>query len=510
MSGAAPVSGDLRWVALAGGALLAVVVGLATAHVDAAVAVAAVVALVVGVWRRPATVVDLVIVVTFVTVPASVPDGVRVGGLFVYFHEVAVLAAVIYAGLRLRRVRSLGRRLVRTPTSIAIGVFVVTLLFAVSRGLLTGYPIRDIQYDLRPTVALLGAVFVVAVVVALGEVARHIPALFVTLAVSAFLMLVSSATGFALAGREEAAQLYTISGRLVAGGSDAHRLLTATTPAALAVTLVVSAMLLVGMGRTKVLLALLLPAVLIDFFSFSRNVFLGLAIMLGFLVVAAALNGMLMRLLVRIASALAVLAVAMALAFVGASGMGGAQWVHSQVSGYSHRVFAGLDESIRRVDSSTQDRRLENRYLTDSVGDKEILGNGLGFRYKPPMGEADEFAANEGQLYAHNYYGWIRTKAGLLGLVAFIAVLATCLLPVVVRRWRDGVSIAVCAAIAGSAAIVVVSPMPNDHGGSVVFGSLLGYAIARYARRRNAVSTAAAADIGTGLPAGEHRTEALR
>ena len=41
MSSAAPALGDLRWVALAGGALLAVVVPLGTGHVEVAVAIAA-------------------------------------------------------------------------------------------------------------------------------------------------------------------------------------------------------------------------------------------------------------------------------------------------------------------------------------------------------------------------------------------------------------------------------------------------------------------------------------
>ncbi len=482
MSSAAPALGDLRWVALAGGALLAVLVPLGTGNVEVAVAIASVVAVAACVWRRPATVVDAVIVITFITVPASVPDGVRVGGLFVYFHECALVAAVIYAGYRLRSVGTLRRRMMVSPAAIAFAVFVMSLVVAAAHGVVSGWAIRDITYDVRPAVALAGAVFVAAVIVGIGEVGRYVPALLFTLSVSAVAMFVSSVTGFALAGREEAAQLYTVTGRLVAGGSDAHRLLTSTTPLALAVTLVAVAMLLVGAGRTKLITALLIPAVVVDFFSFSRNVFLGLAIMFAVVLVAAALNGMLTRVVVRISVTVAVLVAALGLAFVGASTMGAGQWAQSQVSGYSHRVFAGLDQSTRTVDSSTQDRRQENRYLAESVGDREILGNGLGFRYKPPMGAADEFAANEGQLYAHNYYGWLRTKAGLLGLVAFIGVLATCLLPVLIRRWRDGPSIAVAATTAGLAAVVAVSPMPNDHGGSIVFGCLLGYAIARYAR----------------------------
>ncbi|MEE3851307.1 hypothetical protein VZC37_13260 [Gordonia sp. LSe1-13] len=500
MTSAASVSGGLRWVALAGGALLAVVVPLGLGHVDAAVAIAAVVAVAVCVWRRPATVVDAVIVVTFITVPASVPDGVRVGGLFVYFHECALLAAVIYAGYRLRSAGTLGRRMLLSPTAIAFVVFVMSLVFAAAHGLMSGLAIRDIQYDVRPAVALAGAVFVAAVIVGIGEVGRYVPALLFTLSVSAFAMLVSSVTGFALAGRQEAAQLYTVTGRLVAGGSDAHRLLTSTTPLALAVTLIAVAMLLVGAGRTKAVTALLIPAVVVDFFSFSRNVFLGLVIMVAVVLVAAALNGMLTRVVVRISVTVAVLAATLGLAFVGAGAMGAGQWAQSQVSGYSHRVFAGLDESTRTVDSSTQDRRQENRYLAESVSDREILGNGLGFRYKPPMGVADEFAANEGQLYAHNYYGWLRTKAGLVGLAAFVAVLVTCLLPVMIRRWRDGPSIAVAATTAGLAAIIAVSPMPNDHGGSIVFGCLLGYAIARYARgqRPTTPQTAPPVEIRTG------------
>ena len=69
MSSAAPALGDLRWVALAGGALLAVLVPLGTGNVEVAVAIASVVAVAACVWRRPATVVDAVIVITFITVP---------------------------------------------------------------------------------------------------------------------------------------------------------------------------------------------------------------------------------------------------------------------------------------------------------------------------------------------------------------------------------------------------------------------------------------------------------
>ncbi|WAC56755.1 O-antigen ligase family protein [Gordonia sp. SL306] len=435
---------------------------------------------------------DAVIVITFMTVPASVPDGVRVGGLFVYFHEVVLLAAVVYAGVRLRQAKPVGRRMLHSPVAIALGVFIVSVMIAVAHGLVAGYPIRDVQYDMRPVVAMVGAVFVAAVIVSLGDVARHVPALFFTLSGSALLMLVSSVTGLALSGREEAAQLYTTTGRLVAGGSDAHRLLTSTTPLALAVTLIAVALLLVGVGRTKMIVVLLIPALIVDFLSFSRNAFLGVGVMLAFLIVTAVVNGMLLRIIVRIAVALGVLAVALGLAFVGASSMGAHEWAQSQVSGYSNRVISGLDESTRTVDSSTQDRRLENHYLAESVGDKEILGNGLGLRYKPATGAPEEFAAGAGQLYAHNYYGWIRTKAGVLGLVAFLGVLATCVLPVILRNWRDGPSIAVAGTTAGLAAVIAVAPMPNDHGGSIVFGCLLGYAIARAACRGDVMKQDAA------------------
>lgn len=435
------------------------------------------------VWQRwPSGVIDALIIVTITTMPAGVPSGVR-AGVYIYFYEVVLAAAVVYCIGRLRDVPGLWKRMRSSPTALLLVAFAGTLVIAAARGFLAGHPIRDIQYEIRPTIGLLGAVFVAAVVIATGAVRRYLPAVFVSLTVSAVLMAAASTVGLKLSGREENAQLFTTTGRLIAGGSDASRILTQTTSAALTVTLLCISLLVLGTPHRRLALLLMTPALIVTFFSFSRNALLGLGLVIAFLFVVAVLRRAVVQFINRMVVGVLAVVLTAIIAFFGLSVVGAGGWAATQVSGYTNRVFSGFEESTRAVDSSTQDRELENQYLLRGIEGNEILGNGLGFRYKPASGPPDEFAAQDGQLYAHNYYGWLFVKAGMFGVLALALMILSCVVPILSGRWRDPTTTAVGATLAGLAAVLVVSPMPNDLDGSLVFGAVVGFVVARYARQ---------------------------
>lgn len=427
-----------------------------------------------GTWIVHATLVAL-----FMTTVPEIPRGVRIGGIFVYYYELFILASFAYA---LFRARSNSFALVGLRrSSILRSVVLFSCVIALGTGIaiLRGHPMWDIQYDVKSLLEMIVVIIVAVVLIALDDWQRYIKTLAFILTTSAMLMIYASATGFVLWGRTETAELYASGGRALAGGSEAIRYLTQTTPLALAALLGGVGMLLLGRLTGVGLIFIVIPALIISVLSFSRNTLLALAGAILFASIVAVAQGhganLCRRLLIfpLIVVPLALVVVTLSSAF------GARDWIDTQVAGYANRVVAGLDESNERADVSANYRDLENDYLGRAGMEHPLLGGGFGTRYKPASGKRGEFQAVEGTLYAHNAYGWLFVKVGLFGLATFVAVLLSCAVPVLTRRQSSPMAMTGAVTLAGLSIAIFVTPMPIEQPGCSIIGILIAMCVFR-------------------------------
>ena len=423
--------------------------------------------------HNPSWIVHGLIVVCFTTTPSSVPDGFGFAGYYVYFYEFFLIGSAVYAIASVRAAPS------RMNVSASIGLratwlFVAAVVMAGCIGVMNGHSIQDIHTDSRPIADMLIGIFVFTTIVAVGDGLRYVKTVTAVLVVSAVVMIGASVAGVPLSGREETAQLYTTSGSLVSGGSDALRYLTQTTPLALAALLFCVALVALRRARLSSVAPILIASLVVSFLGFSRNTLLALAGTMLFVLIASFVNGWFLSTVVRLVQTVAIGAVVLGLLVVLARSVGGGVWIDEQISGYTNRVFAGLDQSTAAVDTSTQDRLQEDRYILRAADGHEVFGNGAGTRYKPAMGPASEFAADKGELYAHNFYGWLYVKSGIVGVSAFVIMVAAGLLPSLRRRYRSRTLAAASGVLFGVAIALIVMPLPLDHVNSTLFAMILG------------------------------------
>lgn len=457
------------------------VVGMLSLGLSIAVATSPVIPIVVAVgliyvillWSNPAWIVHGLILVCFITTPAEIPGGFGFAGYYVYFYEFFLIGSAIYA-ITLARKTAVDRPKISRSIGIrATAIFVAAFAFAGAIGFSKGYSLQDINADTRPIFNMLVGIFVITTVIAVGDGLRYIKTITAVLVISAFIMIFASVAGVPLAGREETAQLYTTTGGLVSGGSDALRYLTSTTPLALAALLFTVALVALKRARLATVAPVLLSSLVISFLGFSRNTLLALAGTIAFIVLLAFVHGWLMATVGRLLETAAMSALLLGLVVLGSNAVGGGAWIESQISGYTNRVFAGLNQSTAAVDTSTQDRLLEDRYIVRAGEGHELTGNGLGTRYKPAMGPSTEFAADKGELYAHNFYGWLYVKGGVLGVSAFVAMILGGILPALRRRYRSQALGAASATLFGLAVTLIVMPLPLDHGNSLLLAMVM-------------------------------------
>ena len=428
-------------------------------------------ALIVG---NPSWTVHGLLLSLFAATPPGDPGGTRIAGIFVYWYEPFLAASLVYAAMLLRRSPEVVGRLRRSVVFWAAVLFASTVVFGAGLGLMRGHPLKDVQEDVRPVVNMVIVMFVCAVVLAVNDYRRYLKTILVILVYSAAYTLYGSVTGSAIGGRMETAELVGVSGDVLAGGSTATRFLTNATPLALAVLLGAAALILLGRVTGRQAAPMFLSAVVISVLGFSRNTLLALGGALVFALVIAAVDGQALRAIRRLVAFVVVAPAAVIALSVCGHVLGESNWVDVQIAGYQHRVFDGFSQSTENADNSTQFRMHENEYILNAGSAQPMFGGGFGFRYKPPAGSPGSWESNKAQLYAHNSYGWIYVKTGLVGLCAFMALIAASVLPALGRHRSSAPFVAGASTTLGLSIAMIVLPLPVNHGNSALLGLVLG------------------------------------
>ena len=432
--------------------------------------------------RNPAWMVHATLVVLFTTSVPEIPRGLRVGGVFIYFNEFFIFGSLLYALSLMRKNSTLVMQLRRTIATRLVYAFSLVVLIGLAIAVLRGYPFWDIQYDVKSVVELVVVVFISSVIVIIDDWSRYVKTITSILIFSALLTVYASATGFVLWGRTEAAELYAMGGRAIAGGSTAVRYLTQTTPLALAALSGCVALILIGRVSAAKVTPMLVPALIISILSFSRNTLLAIAGAFIFALLIAVARGNFSRLALRLASVPLVAGLVMISTIGIGSAVGAGNWITTQATGYSNRVIAGFDESNERADTSASYREQENDYILRTGATHPVFGGGFGTHYKPPTGGRKTFPAFEGTMYSHNAYNWLYVKVGLVGVGVFAALIIACALPALNRK-KDSTLLQVSAStLAGLSVAILVTPMPIEQPGSALLGIVMGLCIGTNAR----------------------------
>ncbi|MDR5701481.1 O-antigen ligase family protein [Agromyces aerolatus] len=420
-----------------------------------AVAIAAVI---LAIALRPQMSVYLVILIGLTAYPAFVPYQVTLGSFTIFVYEPVLFIAAVWSFVLLR-----GRKGIVGRTCVLLGLVAIWG----AAGIAVGNPVIEVIGDARGLVNV--ALFAMVAASIFGTIYERtsLKVLLASLWVSAVVTLLSSLVGFPVAGRREDASLVLVDGGATASG--ATRLLTAATEISVLVLCVAIALAITGKVRLNRLVPYIIPATIITALGFSRNSVLaiGVAVILAFLVARTSI-----RSVAKIIGA--VLAITLLFILGAAAGAPGAAYVSDQVTAFTGRVLNGLSSSTVASDSSALARQSENAYAGAAFAESPIVGHGLGYAYRPAVGEAGTFSATKGQYYAHNFWLWTLVKSGVLGLMA---ILICFLAPVLVAlRTSDLIAKALAAAMIGLLVSMFFAPFVNDpgNGGSLAVGALLG------------------------------------
>lgn len=412
-------------------------------------------------WVIYATVISLVM-----TLPAGMSLNARVGGITVSAFEIFLAFSTVYAFAALPRNRRAESR---------IAVFLAVLLLWSAFGLAKGHSLFVVISESRAPIYALMAYFVASRVGG-TELARGVLRLLpIVLGVSAFVTLLASIFGMALAGRS------------VVEDSGGMRLISSATQPSLAVFCGVVALLIMRRTSVRHSAVYWIPAILILFLSFSRNTILGVVAAVVFSMIALGLARAIST-AVRVVCFGLLIAAGVALLYPLIRTLPGGGWLSLQFETYSDRVISGLSDSGVQVDGSIQYRTVhENPYLLRAISESPVYGHGFGYAYKPLYtGRTFTFAgAQSFQYYAHNFYLWIWVKAGVLGLVGFLYAFASPLL--FALRSKESAQLAAGGAAAALLACSVVAPMPANNATATLLGAAIGICIGRY-RRPDAAS----------------------
>ncbi len=400
----------------------------------------------------------------------GVPVSVVVGGANVYFSEVLLSAGFILALLTLGRPpgRELGRPFIVFTSVVLLGVL-VGLVYGVTPTLLIA--------DVRGPVYVL---FTYAGTVLLLRNQDRRPVVLVLASIlwfTAFLVAAESLLGLhLLAGRVE--ELTRVEAGAGGNGVDAIRFLLAPTNLALLVVCVGMVFLLRGAARpwrARFISLLLLPSLVLVFFSFSRRGVLAVAVTIVLVFTFSSLSTALFR-------GIAVGFVAFALVLAGnALPIASNSYFGKQVHAFSARVLTGLSDNSRAKDPGIAWRDTEDRFAFKALAGSPIIGHGFGAQYRPSVAGEPFSSTNReyGRAYVHNFYLWLLVKTGLVGFLAFgLFVLSPVVRAFRSYRSRPGspsmVTFAIAAALVGVGATNIVAPSFNEIATAVLLGCTLG------------------------------------
>tara|TARA_R110001606_G_scaffold297277_5_gene445093 strand:- start:12 stop:1316 length:1305 start_codon:yes stop_codon:yes gene_type:complete len=407
-------------------------------------------------------IVPLTLAIACVALPSFVPVAVQIGGYSFRLYEPLLIASAVWA-------LTLPHSKIRTAR-YSLPFIAVTILASLN-GYFGGLALPRVVSDTRQL-----AFFVLALVVTsriIGTPVERWCILSVrwVLWISAVMILLSSAFGIELAGRSEVATLQ------YGSTEGATRLLTPATYLAVVTVCICIALITTGRVRLAAQWTWLVPALLIVILAFSRNHLLAFGIAGAFALIAARSSRSVassLRAGVVVACVLTALSFGLSNALYGLPGIG---FVASQIDSYSSRVIDGLNPQELDRDGSVLFREEENYFMDKSIEEAPVAGNGYGFAYKPKYGEVGSFTREVAPYYGHNFYLWTMVKSGVIGLLAFLWMVA---LPLAQAMVRPGTSSRIAAASAGAGLLAVsfVAPMPNGSPTALLFGAVIGAVIA--------------------------------
>jgi O-antigen ligase len=278
-------------------------------------------------------------------------------------------------------------------------------------------------------------------------------------------------------------------------GGEAFRVITPADQPAMAVLSALVAASIIGRVRPATYLMLGTPSLVITLLAFARNTLLQLAVA----AVVAFVAGLCWSSVRQTAVSTVVGGVLLAVLVPGSLFLlqhtSAGDWLGDQFTGFNNRVLGGVSSEALAVDGSALARQAEDLNLHRAMAEAPVFGHGLGYAYQQPFGRPGSFTATIGTTYAHNFYLWWLTKAGVVGMAAF-ALFA--LMPLI-RALRCAtpsakISVAVCVSLLVTC---TVTPLPEGFG-ALTLGLALGSAMAFASRGRTERSGAEQTPVLTG------------
>jgi hypothetical protein len=422
-----------------------------------------------------------IILLTFTTFPALVPQQIRVAGYGIYLHEVPLFLGALY--LLVYRPSNRGTDL------CAVGIAAITAVGTV-HGLWSGYDLVATMNDARGSTAMALCVFIVGRIASTPQAHIALQAVKITLWVSFPLVLLGSWGIVKLNARAEDASL---TGAAFHDTAQVTRIFGQSTQLASAVLAIVIALWAIRPDLIRQTISYLIPALGITIVAFSRSALVVVALTL---LLAPLFHwsfaGAVRAIVIAMVGAVGFVITGKFLSLT--SGIPGMDYLRLVDTAYRNRVLEGFSSVAREYDFSYLYRQSEVDWLKRSIAGHEFFGNGFGFRYRPAVGNG--FAATSGTYFAHHFYWWAIAKLGWCGLIAYMTAFVTPVVHALLGSGRFALRSAAGAAVVAHLFTNIVAPLPEDVFGAPVLGALLGIALLRAPLRTCRTSDAIASHYG--------------
>lgn len=406
---------------------------------------------------------------TLAPVPARAPFAFAAGGGTLYAADLLVFAAFLVCLRREFRPR-------QTLCVQALSVFLAVGMF----GALLNHPgLGLLGRDARGPLQL---VFGVVIGMAAVRDVRLMRLLLRTLSVilwwAALAVAASVVTGLDLTFGHITAPDTLINNVQTTFASNRYQL-DASNVAALVLAATIT-MLLLGQIRFRTaMIAFLIPSIFLTFESFSRNNLLALGAALLTALIVAVRRGSVIPTIFRLLTGTMLLIAAAIVVYnaisVTAGILGQPNPLAVQLATYRGRVLDVLSGANLQGDASAQFRTIEYGYAKQSFASSPLIGHGFGYQYRPVL-PFDPFGLAGGTIYAHNWYGWVIAKVGIVGAVSLAIILLGPLRTALhsARSCNAALSTVVLVSTLCALAVMYVAPLPEAPGSSLYVGAVAG------------------------------------
>jgi O-antigen ligase len=238
----------------------------------------------------------------------------------------------------------------------------------------------------------------------------------------------------------------------------------------------VTALYLLGKGRSAHAMWLVPPAMFILLLAFSRNTLIALAITAVVCILLSRSLASLVRLTILTGglAGAALLVLPLVLAVSRNTPFG--TWLGNQISSFELRVVSGLSSQYLASDPSLAARLQENDRLLFAISQSPWLGHGAGYTYMWPFGNPDGHVPDPSWTYAHNFYLWWFAKAGIVGIALLLFFVGAPLLRGALSGSTNGY--AAVSVLVALLVISIVAPLPEDSPNAELLGMVLGATMA--------------------------------